>query len=98
MLEETDECNQREVLYNAIQASINSREELEGSLLLGFAIVAEWQHPDGHKWLTKLSGDAFSELPPWRERMLGHELVSWELYSNVQEQEAYEFDDDDEEE
>lgn len=85
MLDEYEEQeegkNYREVLYEAIQASITEREDLEGSVLLGFAIIAEWQAPDGHKWLTKLSGDAFTELPPWRERMFGHELISWEAYS-----------------
>lgn len=93
--EQTEEKNQREVLYNAIQGSINERDDLEGSVLLGYAIVAEWQSPNGHKWLTKLSGDAFGELPPWRERMLGHELVTWEAYtppamSSEDEDEDYE--------
>lgn len=81
-IEETaDEKNQREILYEAIQSSINERDDLEGSVLLGFAIIAEWQAPDGHKWLTKLSGDMFGELPPWRERMFGNELTVWEAYS-----------------
>lgn len=82
MPEEQEEKNQRQLLYDAIQASINEREDLEGSVLLGFAIIAEWQAPDGHKWLTKLSGDSFAELPPWRERMFGNELVAWEAYGS----------------
>ena len=94
-----EERNYREELYSAIQESINSRNQqdgLEGSVLLGFCIVAEWQAPDGHKWLTKLSGDAFSELPPWRERMFGHELVAWESYSGAKETDPFDFDDDEE--
>jgi hypothetical protein len=79
-----EEKNYREFLYEAIQASIAERNDLEGSILLGYVIVAEWQAPNGHKWLTKLSGDAFNELPPWRERMFGHELTNWEIYSAPQ--------------
>jgi len=79
--EDYSERDQREILYTAIQASIAERPDLEGSVLLGFSIIAEWQSPDGHKWLTKISGDAFGELPPWRERMFGQELSQWELFS-----------------
>lgn len=100
-MDAAEERNYREELYNAIQESINDREGregLEGSVLLGYCIIAEWQAPDGHKWLTKLSGDAFCELPPWRERMFGHELVAWENYAPAKEGNPFDYEEDEDEE
>lgn len=68
----------REKLFNAIQGSISDDERMEGSVLLQFAVISEWKSPDGNSWLSKVSGDAFNDSPPWRERMLGAELCNWE--------------------
>lgn len=76
--ENPEEENIREQLYQVIQGSISESAEIEGSILLGFVLVAEWKSPNGQQWLTKLSGDSFEQLPPWRERMFGLELMNWE--------------------
>lgn len=76
--DDLEERNIREELYQTIQGSITESAEIEGSVLLGYVLVAEWRSPNGQQWLTKLSGDAFEQLPPWRERMFGLELMNWE--------------------
>lgn len=77
--DQEQEVDYRQEVYNLIQST--AVDELEGSVLLGYAVVAEWQSPNGHKWLTKLSGDSFATLPPWRERMFGNELANWQTFS-----------------
>ena len=75
---EEEKDNFREKMYEAIQGSASHEKNLEGSVLTGYVIMAEWRSPDGLQWLTKLSGDAFEPLTPWRERMFGLELLNWE--------------------
>ena len=47
----------------------------DGSLLVGWLVVAEWEAPNGDRWLSKFSGDAHRELTQWRERGYAHEVV-----------------------
>lgn len=65
----------REQAYEFVQGTHDTDEDLEGAILVGFLIVAEWQAPDGERWLSKISGDSSRALPAWRERMLGFEVA-----------------------
>jgi len=78
--EEARDALVREQVYELVQSSVSGDEDLEGAVLLGFLIVAEWQAPDGNRWLSKVSGDSSRELPAWRERMFGFEVAHkwWE--------------------
>ena len=65
----------REQAYDFVQSTHDDDEDLEGAVLTGFLIVAEWQAPDGNRWLSKISGDGSKDLSAWRERMLGFEVA-----------------------
>jgi hypothetical protein len=45
-------------LHNAIQRTAAEDEDLNGSVLMGWVVVAEWMSPEGQKWLSRSSGDA----------------------------------------
>lgn len=49
----------------------------ESGVVTGWVLVAEWQGTDGHRWLSKLSGDATGAkgLPAWTERGLANEVA-----------------------
>lgn len=53
---------------------------IDGSFLLGFVSVAEWQGADGNRWLTVLQGNGAGEnvIPKWQTRGYLHEaLFCW---------------------
>lgn len=58
----------RQRLYEVIQETGRQDEQLEGTVLVGFMVVAEWRGSNGEQWLSKLSGDHGGSLPPWRQR------------------------------
>lgn len=39
----------------AIQAHAPERDEMDGAVLTGWALVAEWMSPDGDRWLSKMN-------------------------------------------
>jgi hypothetical protein len=78
----------RERSYAFIQETVAEDPDLEGAVLLGFMVVAEWQAPNGGRWLSKVSGDSAKTLPPWRERMLGFEVAhEWWASEGADEEE-----------
>lgn len=69
------ERSPREVLFETIQASAVSDDDLEGGVLVGFLVIAEWRAPNGEQWLSKVSGDHSGSLPTWRQRGYAGEVV-----------------------
>lgn len=73
----------REQLYQVIQGHAGDPDMTgapEDALLTGFLVIAEWEAPDGERWISKNSADAGGRgLPPWRERGMAAEVVhsSW---------------------
>jgi hypothetical protein len=75
----------REALFEAIQTTARDDKDIEGAVLIGFLVVAEWKAPDGDGvWISKISGDYSGPLPPWRQRGYASEVVNafWEDESN----------------
>lgn len=74
----TDELKQppvRERMFDAIQATAATDDDLEGTVLVGFLVVAEWRGGNGETWLSKISGDHSGSLPTWRQRGYAAEVV-----------------------
>lgn len=74
----SDKPTARDQLYSTIQSAAGDPEFTGApadAVLTGFIVVAEWEAPDGDRWISKNSGDAFRGLPPWRERGLAAEVV-----------------------
>jgi hypothetical protein len=65
----------REHLFDAIQSTAASDDDLEGNVLVGFLVVAEWRGGKGEQWLSKISGDHSAPLPTWRQRGYAAEVV-----------------------
>lgn len=68
----------RESLYAEIQRHAGDSELTDApqdAVLLQFLLVAEWESPNGDRWISKLSGDHARTLPPWRERGLASEVL-----------------------
>lgn len=72
-----DQRKARECLYAEIQRHAGDSELTgapEDAVLLQFLLVAEWESPNGDRWISKLSGDHSRQLPSWRERGLAGEV------------------------
>lgn len=75
----TDDSAPRAAIYAEVQRHAGDAELTgapEGSILTGFLLVAEWESPDGERWISKLSGDRARSLPPWRERGMASEVIA----------------------
>lgn len=68
--------NERERLYRVIQETARDDDDLDGTVLVGFMVVAEWRGADGAQWLSKVSGDHGGNLPSWRQRGYAAEVIS----------------------
>jgi hypothetical protein len=68
----------RPQLHEAIQTTASLDDDLEGAVLLGWVMVAEWVAPTGKRWLSRLDGTANgSGCPDWqREGYLHNALFS----------------------
>lgn len=58
----TDSPRQR--LHDAIQSTHETEEDLEGGVLIGWTVVAEWMDGEGKRWLSGLSGSNGGEDDP----------------------------------
>lgn len=70
----------RRVLHEAIGSTNGEEDEVQGAVLVGWVVVAEWMDEDGRFWLTKQSGDAAGEkgVATWKEGGYLHEaLFRW---------------------
>lgn len=67
----------RECIYAEVQSHAGDEETgaPAESVLTGFLMIAEWESPNGDRWISKLSGDHSRTLPPWRERGLAAEVL-----------------------
>lgn len=79
-----DELEQaaREALYAELgrHAAGGITNAPDGSLLVGWLAVTEWEAPDGIRWLSSFSGDsAMRSLAPWREKGYAIALVHDDL-------------------
>lgn len=75
----------REQLFEAIQATAVTDDDIESSVLTGFLVIAEWTSPAGERWLSKVSGDHTASLPAWRERGFAAEVLHDFWPSNADE-------------
>lgn len=75
MAESETSRSTRERLYAAIEETVGTDDELAGTVLVGFMVVAEWRGPDGAQWISKVSGDHAGTLPTWRQRGYASEVV-----------------------
>lgn len=75
-MEDVAAQNARELLYQLIQETALDDDDLEGTVLVGFMVVAEWRGVGGEQWLSKVSGDHGGSLPSWRQRGYAAEVIS----------------------
>jgi len=71
----------RKTLAEAIQSTHDSDDSLEGAVLVGFVVVAEWMDPEGKRWLSSSDGSGNGEegLVTWQTRgYLSERLYDWE--------------------
>jgi hypothetical protein len=59
-------------LHQSIQASTQHDEEIGGAVLIGWVCVAEWMHPTGDRWLSRLSGSDGGDRNAARWQMQGY--------------------------
>lgn len=61
------ETTPREALHAAIQTTAAKQDDLEGSALVGWVLVAEWMDGEGKKWLSRITGDPNGNAgPEWQ--------------------------------
>lgn len=66
----------RVILAESIQASAATDDELEGAVLMGWVLVAEWMAPSGQRWLSKVDGSATGEgCPAWQTQGYLHNAL-----------------------
>lgn len=54
-------------IITALQAARPDDDDLDGAVVIGFAAVAEWMTPSGHRWISLETGDASGEaLQRWQ--------------------------------
>jgi hypothetical protein len=58
------------ILAAAIQSTHDSDETLNGAVLVGFVVLAEWMDPEGRKWMSSNegNGDGSDGLVSWQVR------------------------------
>lgn len=64
-------------LHRAIQASTTTDPELDGAVLMGWLVIAEWMHPTDARWLLKVTGDATGSkaVPDWQWQGYAHNAL-----------------------
>jgi hypothetical protein len=70
-----------ETIHHAIEASAEHNEKLEGALLVGWVVVAEWVGVDGTRSLVRMAGTPGEMVPPiWQTKGYLHESLygNWE--------------------
>jgi hypothetical protein len=66
MTENDHEAAPARHVFNAIQETAGMTETVEGHVLIGCVVIAEWLGPDGRRYLTGLSSDANGDgVPEW---------------------------------
>jgi hypothetical protein len=63
-------------IHEAIEASANENAKLDGSVLVGWVVIAEWVAGDGMRSLVRMSGTPGGAIPPtWQSRGYLHEAL-----------------------
>lgn len=63
-------------IHEAIEASASENEKLDGSVLVGWVVIAEWVGGDGVRSLVRMSGTPGGVIPPtWQSRGYLHEAL-----------------------
>jgi hypothetical protein len=63
-------------IHEAIEASANENAKLDGSVLVGWVLVAEWVNGSGLRSLVRMSGTPGGATPPtWQTRGYLHEAL-----------------------
>lgn len=53
-----------DVVFESVQESAQTDEDLEGAVLVGYVTVAEWSDSSGKRWLSTFTRDISGEAPP----------------------------------
>lgn len=61
-----------EEIGQAIQTNAPSAGEVEGAVLTGWCVVAEWMAPDGDRWLSKMHPP---HVTTWQANGMHHEAM-----------------------
>ena len=63
-------------IHEAIRASHEDDEDVNGAVLIGWVVVAEWLGGDGKRSLTRITGTPGGEPPPqWQVRGYMYEAL-----------------------
>lgn len=66
----------RLILAEAIQQSASTDDDLEGAVLMGWVLVAEFMAPSGQRWLSKVDGTvAGTGCPEWQSQGYLHNAL-----------------------
>lgn len=56
----------RDVFARALMSTATEANDLDGHMLIGFAVIAEWLAPDGERYLTMTGGSGEGRtIPEW---------------------------------
>ena len=70
------ESTREQAIHDAIEASANENEALDGSVLVGWVVIAEWVGADGVRSLVRMGGTPGGSSPPtWQTRGYLHEAL-----------------------
>lgn len=78
----------RKQLHSAIQATGQTDNDLEGAMLMGWVVVAEWMAPNGQRWLSRVDGTASGEgCPEWQRHGYLHNALFSDGFSDDEDDE-----------
>jgi hypothetical protein len=74
---EEREIAARKRIHAAVQESNDSDPSIEGAILIGYVMVAEWMDPEGERWLSTISGiqGGDDSPPPWQVEGYLHNVL-----------------------
>lgn len=75
------DVTREQTIHEAIEASAAESEALDGSILVGWVVLAEWVGANGIRSLVRMSGTPGGASPPsWQTRGYLHEALfgSWD--------------------
>ena len=63
-----DVTEAKQPIHDAIQRTATTHTNLDGSVLIGWIVVAEWMDAAGNRWLSRIgsAGDATRQPPEWQ--------------------------------
>jgi hypothetical protein len=65
-----------QAIQEALEASAAENDALDGSVLVGWVVIAEWVGPNGVRSLVRMGGTPGGSAPPtWQTRGYLHEAL-----------------------